>query len=189
MSKGLPRTTAGVLAFAALYALAWCTIRWAPVAHASADERTIEALARVCTAEGGWRTAETGDCAAIAYLLRRRARRLGTTTLRMARRYSSRHFDTTRTDRRAWIAGLTLAARRPRGWPRALPWARYRPRWLAIVEHVRAITDGHVPDPCPAGQAMHWGCEADDVRAHRAGWTRLDCGPTRNHFWALRGPS
>jgi len=149
-----------------------------------------EACARVSVGEAGWDPA-TGDAAAITNVLRRRAERRGVSISRMARLYSTGHFDGARS-RRRWIAGLTLAASRPSGWPAQLAWrGDYRARWLAMVEHVRSVLRGEVPDPCPG--ADHWGGPMDDWRAERAGWARVECrSPTRNRFWRsgrVRGAS
>lgn len=74
----------------------------------------------------------------------------------------------------------------PSGWPSRVPWARFRDRWLATIEHVRAVLGGHVADPCE-GAADHWGAPygADLERARRLGFVRLACGPTRNAFWRV----
>ena len=180
-----------VLTLAAILALyAWALRAGAqiPLHPAPAHPAHVEALARICVAEAGWDTA-TGDCAAIVALLARRAERLGLRPITMARAYSSRHFDARRTDARRWIADLGLRAHEPRGWPSALDWqGRYRPAWLATVAHVEALlrAGGDVAAPC-AGLADHWGAPhgADLRRALRAGWQRLDCGPTRNAFWRV----
>lgn len=146
-----------------------------------------EACARVAVGEAGW-DPSTGDAAAITNVLRRRAERRGTSIARMARLYSSGHFDRTRA-RRRWIAGLTLAASRPLGWPVQLAWrGDYRARWLAMVEHVRAVLRGDLPDPC-GGEADHWGARSEALpdihRARAAGWDELDCGDTANAFWRV----
>jgi hypothetical protein len=147
----------------------------------------VEAVARICVGEAGWDVA-SGDCAAIAALLVRRAERLGLRPRAMARAYSRSYFgDPRRLLRRPWIASLTLAraepgSTAPRGWPSRLPWGRYRRRWAAVVAHAREALRGRVADPC-GGEADHWGAPSLDRRA--LGWQRLDCGPTRNVFWRV----
>jgi hypothetical protein len=158
----------------------------------AALERTTESVARVCVAEAGW-DLRTGDCAAIAWLLRRRAARLGVSVDVLVRRYSTRHFDEERTDARRWIVGLTLAATvdgspAPEGWPRSLEWPPYRRALGAAHNHVRGVLVGDIGDPC-RGEAAHWGARfGDDVeRARRAGWRLLECsGRERNAFWSVR---
>ena len=180
---------ARVAILAGIYVLALLVLRGvvsAQDAHPADRPELVRRLAAVCVAEAGWST-DTGDCAAIVSLLMRRADRLGLRPRVMVRAYSSRHFDRERTDRRRWIAHLALDGSRPRGWPRQLAWERYRPRWLATVEHVRAVLRGEVADPC-GGEADHWGGPMDDHRARRAGWTRVECSaPTRNRFWRVPG--
>lgn len=146
-----------------------------------------EACARVAVGEAGWDPA-TGDAAAITHVLRRRAERRDVSISRMARLYSTGHFDGSRS-RRRWIVGLTLAASRPSGWPAQLAWrGDYRARWLAMVEHVRSVLRGEVEDPC-SGEADHWGSRSEQLpdihRARAAGWEQLDCGATANAFWRV----
>jgi hypothetical protein len=168
---------AAVLALVATYG----TILRGYAQDAAPSDALVESLARVCVGESGWDT-RTGDCAAIVHLLGRRAELRGVDTLAMTRAYASAHFELGRLDSRRWTADLTIAAREPRGWPAALDWRRYRERWLAIVDHVRAVLRGEVADPC-AGAAEHWGAPGFTARARAAGLVRTPCGPTRNHFW------
>lgn len=146
----------------------------------------VEAVARICVGEAGFDVA-SGDCAAIAALLVRRAERLGLRPRALARRYSRSYFGDPRRLTRPWIAGLTLAraepgSAAPRGWPSRLAWGRYRERWAAVVAHAREALSGRVADPC-GGAADHWGARSLDRRA--LGWRRLDCGATRNVFWRV----
>lgn len=142
-------------------------------------------LARVSVGEAGW-DPSTGDAAAITHVLKRRAERRGVSVSRMARWYSTGHFDASR-HRRRWVAGLTASATRPPGWPSGLPWRDgYRQRWLAMVDHVEAVLRGDVPNPCPG--ADHWGAPygIDMERARRAGWHRVQCTTqTLNVFWQV----
>lgn len=147
----------------------------------------VEAFARICVAEAGFDLA-TGDCAAISFTLLSRAARLDIRPRTLARSYAARTFDEGRTDARRWLTDLELDAHRPEGWPRGLDWdGDYRARWLTVIGHVHALLRGFVPDPC-GGHADHWGMRTgpDLERALRAGWRRLDCGPTRNAFWSTR---
>ena len=156
-----------------------------------ADDRTVEAIARICVAEAGWSALDTGDCAAIGHLIVRRAARLERSELGLARAYSARHFDRARRDPRRWIAGLRIDGEQPDGWPITLDWpGRFRARWLDHVAFARKVLAGEVADPCE-GQADHWGMRArwsvDWRRATRAGWTLLACcGSERNAFWSTR---
>lgn len=171
----------------ALLALAYAaTLRTAAAQPAPVDEALVEALARVAVAESGWDPA-TGDASAIARVLIRRAARRDLPPLVLVRAYCDLHFDRSRRDPRRWIADLELDAHRPRGWPAGLAWSRYRPLWLAMLEHIRGVLRGEVADPC-GGRGDHFGSHLDDWRARRAGWTRVDCGGvTRTHVWAIAG--
>jgi len=141
----------------------------------------VLALAQLCASEAGLRT-DVGDCPAIYHVIRRRSERSGLSWIAMARRYSTRVYDAERTGSRRYLPHLRLDGRRPRHWPEGHSWARYRPRWLALVDHSRAVVAGEVEDPCPG--ALHWGGRMDDHRAVRAGWSRVECSaPTLNRFW------
>ena len=141
-------------------------------------------LGRICVGEGGWSSTETGDCAAIAFVLQRRAELRGLSLRAMARAYSGRHLGT-RASPRPWIAGLRLDGGMPRRWPASRrAWSRYRGRWLDVLEYAQDVLDGEVLDPCPG--ADHWGMRTgiDWERAQRAGWDLVECDlPTRNAFW------
>lgn len=156
---------------------------WAATPHAQAHPPAQLALAQVCASEASVQT-ETDDCAAIAHVLRRRDR--GRSIAVMARAYSSRVFDRGRTDGRRWVAHLRPSPSQPHGWPSTLPWERWRPRWAALYQHAGAILAGEVPSPCER-PPDHWGGPMDDWRAIKAGWHRVDCGKTFNHFWAIPG--
>ena len=122
-------------------------------------------LARVCVGEGGWST-ERGDCAAIIFVLVRRAERVGVSLEHMARAYSGRHLGVEASPR-PWIAGLRIDGRAPAEWPASAPrWTRYRRAWLELLEHVQDTLDGRVLDPCPG--ADHWGGAMDFWRVPRA---------------------
>jgi hypothetical protein len=141
------------------------------------------ALAQICASEASVQV-ETDDCAAIAHVLKRRARRMSFTA--MALKYSTRVFQRDRRDARRWIAHLKPDGARPTGWPEALPWSKWQPRWLSLYRHAGRILRNEVPSPC-ATPPDHWGGSMDDWRAIKAGWQRVDCGQTLNHFWAVPG--
>jgi hypothetical protein len=143
-------------------------------------------LARICVGEAGW---EPGaDCPAIHAVLAYRAQVRRSTWLSAARAYSPGHVGRRKAPRRPWVAMLRPSGAEPAGWPQALPWARYRPRWQAVLELARRVVAGEVQAPC---EPHHWGGPMDDWRAHRQGLERVECGATRNHFWRVpnRRPS
>lgn len=129
------------------------------VCQETARADAAETLARVAVLEAGLAEREH---AAIWHVLRRRADRAGWPIERMARAYSSP------VRRGHWPA-----------WAAALPGHV----WSRVVTNARAFLGGGVGDPCPG--AWHWGDRRGDLaRALRAGWRRVDCGPTKNLFWA-----
>ena len=152
---------------------------------AAAQEYTARdqlALARVCASEVGLEV--TAECAAIHEVLADRARRIGFSYHAAVCAYSTRTCRRSRQDARGWIAWLRPDGRRPRGWPQAASWARHRRRWLELYDHAGAVLRGDVDSPCTE-PPDHWGGAMDDWRARMAGWTRVQCGPTRNRFWSI----
>jgi hypothetical protein len=170
-------------------------------ARAQRAERITDqlALARVCASEAGL-SGTPEECAAIHDVLARKARRWDARLPWAAQAYSSRVFDRDRRDGRAWIAYLRPDGREPSNWPdvvtvrrrgetvsvRHAPWGAFRDRWLTLYEAAGRIVRGEIPSPC-AGPVDHWGMRhgIDFERAQRAGWTEVDCGQTRNAFWAI----
>lgn len=180
--------------------LVLCGLALVPGARAGAQHERIDdqlALARVCASEIGL-SGSALECAAIHDVLARRARRWDTTLAWAARTYSDRVFDRERRDRRAWIAHLRPDGRMPAGWPetttvrrdgaervvRHAPWGAFRRRWLRLYGEAGRIVRGEIASPCQAS-VDHWGMRhgIDMERARRAGWSEVDCGPTRNAFW------
>lgn len=139
-------------------------------------------LARVCVAEGGWRTVQTGDCAAIAAVLRRRSP-TGRVTRRMACLYSAHACDKRRRHRR-WVAHLREDAQRPDYWPRRLSWPNHRGAWRETLVHASRLVAGERLDRCRR-RPDHWGAPWFTTNAHRNGWRRVDCGATSNAFWRV----
>lgn len=134
-------------------------------------------LARVCVKEAGFDSPQ--DCSAIRVVLQRVGRG---DVVRGARLYTPATFLPHRLGERPWIAFLRGDGERPSMWPGSMDWARYAPRWLALVEHARLV----LASPLWCG-ADHWGDRAQDYRRALAyGWVPADCGTTRNLFWTRR---
>ncbi len=167
-------------------------------ALARAEDRIGDhlALARVCASEAGL-DGTGAECAAIAAVLRSRCPRCSIESA--ARLYSDRVFDVDRQDRRAWVAFLRADGAQPRRWPGALTmqgpdgstatieharWSAFRSRWLALYEVAGDVLRGDVAHAC-AEAPRHWGGRVDRARAERMGLRRIDCGETRNDFYAL----
>lgn len=136
------------------------------------------ALARVCAGETAWSALD--ECTAIGEVLARRSS-TGAVTPEIAQAYSA----ALRRPRRPWVAELAPDGARPPSWPEGVSWARWRPRWLALLEHARRVVAGSVASPC-VETPHHWGGPMDSWRAQRAGWHEVDCGQTRNTFWVVR---
>lgn len=173
---------------------------------ASAQERIDRqlALARICASEAGmpsrgqdgqWQFAP--DCAAIHSVFTLGAQRTGLSYLAFARAYSGRLFDSSRTDRRAWLSQLDAAGTEPSAWPRHImrrlrggetevrphaPWSHYRAAWLALYEHAGRILAGEVVDQCD-GDVSDWGGDMDTQRAERLQLIPVSCGQTHNNFY------
>lgn len=154
--------------------------------EARAQDRADEALllARLCANEAGLPLSD--DCAAIDHVLRVRASVSGRTYADVLHRYqrNAGALGLDRTDSRRWIAFLSPDGAEPPGWQPRLRWSRHRPRWLALYEQAQAIRAGEVPSPCDV-EPDHWGAPGYLDRPRRAGWSRVDCGATRNAFWRM----
>lgn len=145
--------------------------------RASAEARPAPSLAllvgRACWLEATWRH---DDCASIAYVLKRRAARVGWSIERMTVKYSALDSGTERARK---------ALRLPIGFD-----AGEMAQWHALVAMAAGALAGTVADPTP--RAMHWGArnlpEDTDraAKAVREGRWRLIRSATANAFYAER---
>lgn len=177
--------------------LAAALVLFVTSAHAQHESDAL-VLARICAHEAGWSAHESGDCAAIATVLLRLAEDRGWTFRAAAYAYSGRALRG-ETSRR-YYAELDEHGTQPASWPGhrwvtrgdivvAEPgpsWSRFRPRWLALLDHARAVLAGEVVDAC-ADPPDDWGGRVDRRRAARLGLVEVDCGETHNDFY--RRPS
>jgi len=176
-----------LLFLAALIALAWCVIRWAPVAAQDSDARLRELVAKVSYNEAGdsyddlaliWQTVEgRGSTTA------ERVRWLEAHSSCVSGRLSQ-DLATLRPGRCRWTRNLRPDGRLPRGWPGSqADWRRERPRWLAHLVAVRAFVDGEDPyRPCAVAPES-WDGDRPSwrARAEARGWVRVECeGNARN---------
>lgn len=129
-------------------------------------ERDLADVARCLVAEDERGT----DWGALLDVLARRAASHGMTSAGIARAYCAVHRVPQPSSRQARI--------------RALPLANPPPRLAAI--YARAL-DAARSGGAGTCAAEHWGAATgeDYARALRAGWTRVDCGVTRNAFWLV----
>jgi len=140
-------------------------------------------LARIVTSEITWRRG-TNDPAAIHQVLMNRPG--GREDLAgSARRYSRRATGEAPplNARQAWVSALGFSLQRPEALPERYDWQSFRAAWRYRLEEAAALVE-EPRNPCD-GNPHHWGGAMDDARAHRAGWVRLECGPTLNHFWCV----
>jgi hypothetical protein len=150
----------------------------------SASEKDIGLwLARSCIGEAGWRSAKTGECAAIAHVYKKRQRFNKLDYYKTMRLYSSALKKKKRNANR-WVRHLSRDLEQPKGWPKTVSWKRYKPRWVEALEVADAFLLGDVKDPLP--RALHYGCHADAYRAKNAGWIEMKTG-FRNFFYKVRG--
>lgn len=146
-----------------------------PVVRAHEDAPDYLVLARLCVEEAGWSI--TSDCSAINVVIQKRMVAQHTSFAAMARAYSPNN-------KRAWIEQLNLDAERPAAWPKTSSWNAHREKWVAMLEHAQQILNGERAAEC---NPDHWGAPygQDLERARCSGWRELQCGDTRNKFWAL----
>jgi hypothetical protein len=67
-------------------------------------------------------------------------------------------------------------------------WSHYRDRWLAVLERAREVVRYTLSDwdewgYCD-GEVHDWGGGMDRARATRNGLVEVECGDTRNDFYA-----
>jgi hypothetical protein len=144
-------------------------------------EDTAIWLARSCIGEAGWDSAESGECAAIMHIYRKRAIIRDDTIVSTAKAYSAaikqrynRH--------NPWIMHLSRELTKPAQWPTTASWGQYRERWKLALDLADNFLLGIVEDTCPS--AVHYGSRIDRARAINAGWKQVRCG-FRNQFWRI----
>lgn len=148
------------------------------------------------THDGGGTAGELdADARAIWQTVLAFARWKGVSPERAIRRLAP-HVTGTKAPKRARHAlYATLPARggeRPALWIDAEhgPWATYGRNWVKLRANVAALVAGAAPRPCAADLVVAWGCDAgpqcNDVPIAMArGLVAVDCGDTRNRFFAL----
>jgi hypothetical protein len=187
---------------------AWVLFFALVLAAPAAGQRRVRlspalALARICVSEAGWECWDTGDGVAIHEVLLRGAERHAMTYSTFARTYSPRAVGDRPGRLRPWIGSLNEAGDAPFSWPRITthrrrdgmvavephpPWSAYRERWLAVLAQAREVIGWTLDDVdewglCE-GEVHDWGGAMDRARAERIGLIPIDCGETRNDFYA-----
>ena len=123
--------------------------------------------ARSCYAEATWSLA---DCTALLHVIRKRAARSNWPFLKMLKRYSVDNWLQSSHGRRASTLKLTNNTTQTEAWNRL---------WEQLVEHVTAVLNDSVSDPCP--RADHW---AATYYVPRSPMRRVRCAQkVANAFW------
>lgn len=141
----------------------------------------ILALSRIIVSESGF--TPTDDGPAIVSVIYDRAERMDMSPLSAARAYCPQSFNRERTDRRKWIAHLSLSGAKPHGWPANVSWERRRPLWLALTARVTELVKHPHSHSC-SESPMHWGARWFS-RPRQLGWLEVDCGDTRNTYYVI----
>ena len=115
-------------------------------------------LARSCIGEAGWRAWESGECAAILHIYKKRTELTGESIAKLASRYSAA-IKSHKGKRNKWVLGLTKDADKPKQWPSRLNWERFRFDWVMTQILVDLFMSDMVEDPLP--DAMHYGSIID----------------------------
>jgi len=178
------RSFARLLILAALLTLAWCTLRWAPVAAQDAITPVL-ALARLCVNEAGLGAYRRADCAAIDAVIRFRQEFLpahrGDSYLETLHRCSRRAVIERGHRGRPWIVDLWPDGREPARYCRTCRWeGRGARAWARTYRHAVAIRQGDIVPRCsPHAWAR------PDVRPADPTAVVADCGATANTFWII----
>lgn len=166
---------AGIV-FAAMLVMASAMQSCAGHASAQLDEDDALILARLTVHESGWDS--PADAVLIHQVLLGIVERDGVSYARAAELAAPRLARCAVA--RRWVCGLDAGAARPASWPLA-SWERHRPRWLAMLEHARAVVAGEVESPC-VDAPRTWGSREDVLRGIRRGreWVDAQCRGTAN---------
>lgn len=161
----------------------------APLHASAACESDALLLARICVSEAGWSAHESGDCGAIAYAIAATSSERAISFRAAARAHSPRATGARETSdaRLSWVAGLRRDGGEPTAWPAPphAPWAAYRERWLEVLDRARelvtwSLEDHEADSMCevaPVTWAARW-------HTPSPGLVEIDCGDTRNAFFA-----
>ena len=149
-----------------------------------ADQRsTAVLLAQSCVGEAGFESIDTGECAAILHIYRKRSEVLGWPIEKVVRRYSAAVKE--RGDHpNSWVLHLNDGGGKPHRWSSRLRWEYHRDRWMAVLNYARAFLRGEVDDPLP--QAVHYGGRMDRHRLSMRVWTIIRDTGFLNTFYARR---
>jgi hypothetical protein len=139
-------------------------------------------LARSCVGEAGFASIESGECAAILHVYKKRSALTGMSIRRIATRYSAA-IKRRRGHPNPWVLDLRTDARKPRRWNKKLEWRAHKDRWSEAMGFAKSFLAGDVVDTLPT--ALHYGGKMDSHRLHPKVWAPL-AAPYRNIFYERR---
>jgi hypothetical protein len=149
-----------------------CQPAYAQDGFPPASEEVVLWSARSCYAEATWSFA---DCTALLHVIRKRSERTNWSFLKMLKQYSVSNWVQSDHGKRAARLKLSHDKRQSATW---------NANWRALVDHVVAVLNSSVTDPCP--RADHW---AAQYYSPRSPMRRVRCTETvANAFWvSVRG--
>jgi hypothetical protein len=157
------------------------------LAHAAREDRNIDVglwLARSCVGEAGFASVDSGECAAILHVYKKRARTTKRHAIyKMAQKYSAA-IRLREAHPHNWILGLRRNLKEPTHWNPVLRWRIHRGLWKAVLDHADAFLAGDIPDPIPS--ALHYGGAMDRGRLSRRVWKPIKGLPFQNTFYEAR---
>jgi len=142
-------------------------------------------VARSCVGEAGFDSGESGECAAIAHIYRKRTKVTQFNLYQVTRRYSAA-IKKGPHQKRKWVFYLCRDLKKPKYWSKGLHWPNYRDKWASILKLCDDFIAGKVLDPIP--HADHYGGRMDRHRAKKWNWYKLDTPDFKNHFWSVTCP-
>jgi hypothetical protein len=139
-------------------------------------------LARCMVNEAGFWA--VNDHLALAAVLKKQARRLRVSTADIVQMYCGGLRPNKKHNRRhRWILELNIRGTEPKHWiANDGKWKWYRDQWYTLLILADLALHPKAHDPC-GGRAAHWGGKMDTPDKSLI---RIDCGPTRNIFYAYR---
>ena len=135
-------------------------------------------IAQSCVGEAGFRSWESGECAAIAYVYLKRAELSGQDINDVVRQYSAAIKPGIG---KPWVRNLRRDAAQPKGWPTRLCWSQHADDWKSIMRVTDDFVAGVVMDPLP--NALHYGGHMDRNRLDPRVWIRIMKPGCRNMFY------
>lgn len=136
-------------------------------------------LARSCVGEAGWKSAESGECVAIAHIYKKRAQQGRYSFFLSMRKYSAAIKPGCG---KTWVRELSRNGKKPDGFNNRLKWSLYREKWFAMLEVADSFVNSVVPDPLP--RALHYGGWVDRHNLSQKYWERIPNTGFRNMFYA-----